>query len=112
MRTQQEKAIAFRALHETYRTALNTYASLYNGVCQRDWFQSRARGYESTLDAALDLDRLQARPEQSGGRPFEEPFEEPLELGEGAHDRFGSLTEGVSRTAAGSPPRRHAGESM
>src|SRR5947207_5184510 len=47
-REQSDREAAFRALHETYRTALNTYASLYNGVCQRDWFQSRARGYKTT----------------------------------------------------------------
>jgi len=37
---------------------LNTYASLYNGVCQRDWFQARARGYKSTLEAALHGDNI------------------------------------------------------
>ena len=31
----------------------NTYASLYNGVLQRDWFDAQARGYRSTLDMAL-----------------------------------------------------------
>ena len=36
-----------------YADNQNTYASLYNGVLQRDWFHARARGYESTLDAAL-----------------------------------------------------------
>ena len=35
------------------RTTLNTYATLYHGICQRDWFHARARGYETTLDAAL-----------------------------------------------------------
>src|SRR3954469_4851926 len=57
-REQSDREAAFRALHETYRTALNTYASLYNGVCQRDWFQSRARGYKTTLDAALHGDNI------------------------------------------------------
>jgi len=57
-REQSDRETAFRALHETYRTALNTYASLYNGVCQRDWFQARARGYTSTLEAALHGDNI------------------------------------------------------
>ena len=57
-REQSDREAAFRALHETYRTTLNTYASLYNGVCQRDWFQARARGYKSTLDAALHGDNI------------------------------------------------------
>ena len=33
--------------------SVNTYASLYNGVLQRDWFHAQARGYGTTLDAAL-----------------------------------------------------------
>ena len=48
----------FAALHEVYQASLNTYASLYNGVCQRDWFQARARGNESTLQAALHGDNI------------------------------------------------------
>ena len=35
------------------RVSLNTYAALYNGVMQREWFEARARGYKTTLDAAL-----------------------------------------------------------
>ena len=57
-REQADREAAFRALHETYRATLNTYATLYNGVCQRDWFQARARGYHSTLDAALHGDNI------------------------------------------------------
>jgi oligoendopeptidase F len=57
-RNQEDRAAAFTALHETYRANLNTYATLYNGVCQRDWFQARARGYASTLDAALHGDNI------------------------------------------------------
>src|SRR6478609_7540541 len=57
-REQSDREAAFRALHETYRTTLNTYATLYNGVCQRDWFQARARGYTSTLEAALHGDNI------------------------------------------------------
>jgi len=57
-REQSDREAAFRALHETYRGTLNTYASLYNGVCQRDWFQARARGYKSTLEAALHGDNI------------------------------------------------------
>jgi oligoendopeptidase F len=57
-RAQSDRKAAFVALHETYNAALNTYATLYNGVCQRDWFQARARGYASTLDAALHGDNI------------------------------------------------------
>ncbi len=57
-RDQVDRAAAFTALHETYRNSLNTYATLYNGVCQRDWFLARARGYATTLDAALHGDNI------------------------------------------------------
>lgn len=57
-RNQSDRERAFRALHETYRSSLNTYSSLYNGVCQRDWFHARARGYKTTLDAALHGDNI------------------------------------------------------
>jgi oligoendopeptidase F len=57
-REQSDRAIAFEALHKTYQASLNTYATLYNAVCHRDWFQARARGYASTLEAALHGDNI------------------------------------------------------
>jgi len=57
-REQADREKAFVALHETYKASLNTYAALYNAVCQRDHFQARARGYKSTLDAALHGDNI------------------------------------------------------
>jgi len=52
-RNQGDRAAAFEAYHKVFAASVNTYASLYNGVLQRDWFHSQARGYGSTLDAAL-----------------------------------------------------------
>jgi oligoendopeptidase F len=52
-RSQADRAAAFKAFHSIYEVSTNTYASLYNGVLQRDLFYSRARGYASTLDGAL-----------------------------------------------------------
>src|SRR5687768_17911345 len=52
-RRQEDRATAYRAFHQAYADSQNTYASLYNGVLQRDWFHARARGYATTLDAAL-----------------------------------------------------------
>jgi oligoendopeptidase F len=52
-RRQEDRAAAYRAFHQAYADSQNTYASLYNGVLQRDWFHARARGYSSTLEAAL-----------------------------------------------------------
>jgi oligoendopeptidase F len=57
-REQADREKAFVALHETYKGNLNTYATLYNGVCQRDWFTARARGYATTLEAALHGDNI------------------------------------------------------
>ncbi|HEV3057663.1 MAG TPA: oligoendopeptidase F [Vicinamibacterales bacterium] len=52
-RRQDDRAAAFAAYHRVFEAHLNTYASLYNGVLQRDWFHAQARGYKSTLEAAL-----------------------------------------------------------
>jgi oligoendopeptidase F len=52
-RHQPDRALAYRAFHEAYQANANTYAALYNAVLQRDWYQAQARGYRTTLDAAL-----------------------------------------------------------
>jgi len=52
-RSQADRRAAFLGHYSTYQANLNTYASLYHSVCERDWFQARARGYKTTLDAAL-----------------------------------------------------------
>jgi oligoendopeptidase F len=52
-RQQADRAEAFAAYHRLFETNVNTYATLYNSVLQRDWFHSQARGYATTLDAAL-----------------------------------------------------------
>jgi oligoendopeptidase F len=52
-RNQADRRLAFLAHYGTYHNNINTYASIYHSVCQRDWFQARARGYGSSLEAAL-----------------------------------------------------------
>ena len=52
-RHQEDRATAYRAFHKSYADNQNTYAALYNGVLQRDWFHAQARGYSSTLESAL-----------------------------------------------------------
>jgi oligoendopeptidase F len=52
-RNQADRANAFAAYHRIFEANVNTYASLYNAVLQRDWFHAQARGYASTLEAAL-----------------------------------------------------------
>jgi oligoendopeptidase F len=50
---QADRAAAFHEFHKVYHANINTYASIYNGVLQRDWFHTQARDYRSTLEAAL-----------------------------------------------------------
>ena len=57
-RQQRDREAAFRAFHATYQATLNTYAALYNAICERDWFHARARGYRTTLEAALHGDNI------------------------------------------------------
>ena len=52
-RNQSDRAAAFTEFHRLFEASVNTYASLYHGVLQRDLFHSQARGYRTTLDAAL-----------------------------------------------------------
>ena len=59
-RKQEDRAAAYRAFHQIYADNRNTYAALYNGVLQRDWFHARARGYETTLEAALHGNNIPA----------------------------------------------------
>ena len=51
--SQDDRRKAYEALYDTYIATLNTYAAIYNGVMHGDWFEARARGYKTTLDAAL-----------------------------------------------------------
>src|ERR671912_694697 len=52
-RSQADRRLAYEALYDTYAATLNTYAAIYNGVMHGEWFEARARGYKTTLDAAL-----------------------------------------------------------
>jgi oligoendopeptidase F len=52
-RVQADRAAVFEAHHQVFANSLNTFASLYNGVLQRDWFHAQARGYKTMLEAAL-----------------------------------------------------------
>jgi oligoendopeptidase F len=49
------------ALHVgTYAATANTYAAIYNGILQRDWFMAQARNFKTTLDASLDTNAIPA----------------------------------------------------
>lgn len=53
-RSQADRRKVFTAFHRAWERSANTWAALYHGVCQRDRFEADARGYSSTLEAALD----------------------------------------------------------
>ncbi len=57
-RNQGERGKAAAAHVGTYGAMANTYASIYNGALQRDWFVAQARNFETTLDAALDANAI------------------------------------------------------
>ena len=57
---QADRAKAFEAYLKTYAATTNTYAAIYNGVLQHDWFNAQARNFPSTLDAALDGNAIPA----------------------------------------------------
>lgn len=50
---QADRAAAFEAMYGVYARNANTYAALYLGVCQKDWFIAQSRNYATTLEAAL-----------------------------------------------------------
>jgi oligoendopeptidase F len=51
---QEDRKKIFDAHYGTYRENENTYASIYNAVCQSDWASAQARNYKSCLEANLD----------------------------------------------------------
>jgi oligoendopeptidase F len=53
-RNQADRAKAFEAYYNVFADKINTHASIYNGILQRDWATAQARNYASTLEAALD----------------------------------------------------------
>ena len=53
-RNQAERGKAAAAHVGTYGATAHTYAAIYNGTLQRDWYLARSRNFETTLDAALD----------------------------------------------------------
>ena len=57
-RHQADRALAFEAYYKTYAANVNTYAAIYNGLLQRDWFLAQARNFPSTLDTALDANAI------------------------------------------------------
>jgi len=55
-RLQADREALFKAHFTIFDGSPNTFAAIYNGVLQKDWFNARARRYASTLEAKLDDD--------------------------------------------------------
>jgi oligoendopeptidase F len=58
LRNQEDRETLFKAHFSVYDEYPNTYAAIYNGVLQKDWFTARSRRYESSLAAKLDDDNI------------------------------------------------------
>ncbi len=57
-RNQDDRETLFRGHFSVYDAFPNSYASIYNGVLQRDWYLTQARQYSSCLEADLDEDNI------------------------------------------------------
>ena len=55
---QADRAKAFDAFLKTYAATANTYAAIYNGVMQKDWYTAQSRNFPTTLDAALEANAV------------------------------------------------------
>jgi oligoendopeptidase F len=60
LREQADREKLFKAHFTVFDEYPNTYAAIYNGVLQKDWFTARSRRYESALEAKLDDDNIPA----------------------------------------------------
>jgi oligoendopeptidase F len=58
LREQADREKLFKAHFTVFDDYPNTYAAIYNGVLQKDWFTARSRRYESALGAKLDDDNI------------------------------------------------------
>jgi oligoendopeptidase F len=58
LREQADREKLFKAHFTVFDDYPNTYAAIYNGVLQKDWFTARSRRYESSLEAKLDNDNI------------------------------------------------------
>jgi oligoendopeptidase F len=57
-REQADREALFRGHFSVYDRVPNSYASIYNGILQRDWYLTQARSYSSCLEASLDDDNI------------------------------------------------------
>ena len=53
LRNQSDREALFKAHFSVYDKTPNTWAAIYDGVLQRDWFIAQARKYSTTIEAEL-----------------------------------------------------------
>jgi oligoendopeptidase F len=53
-RNQDDRRKIFEAHYGTFKKDVNTFASIYNSICQKDWANAQARKYSSCLSSALE----------------------------------------------------------
>jgi oligoendopeptidase F len=53
-RNRADRRLAFENYLQTYAAHRHTWAAIYRGTLERDWFYAQARDYPDTLAAALD----------------------------------------------------------
>jgi oligoendopeptidase F len=58
LRLQRDREQLFKAHFSVYDDFPNTFAAIYNAVLHRDWFNTQARGYQTTLEAELDENNI------------------------------------------------------
>ncbi len=55
---QEDRKTIFEAHYGTYTSFKNTYASIYDAVCKKDWSSARARNYTSSVESYLENNNI------------------------------------------------------
>ena len=55
---QEDRKKIFEAHYGTFTDYKNTYASIYDAVCKKDWSSARARGYNSSVESYLESNNI------------------------------------------------------
>lgn len=55
---QDDRKKIFEAHYGTYTDYKNTYASIYDAVCKKDWSSARARKYNSSVESYLESNNI------------------------------------------------------
>jgi len=55
---QDDRKMIFEAHYGTYTDFKNTYASIYDAVCKKDWASARARNYGSSVESYLESNNI------------------------------------------------------